>query len=244
VHVAVAPLCGEPHVLYGRLMARRNPKGPRAHQRSSGAHEGVVRGDSDSVTALAPLPAADLEIRGGACDDSGRSFLVIKQLALAAALAAGVACHARRERIEPAPPLLMPPECEQVLADLDCWLRSGDNAPVSVTQVVESLRASFRQELEQSGESDLHSRCADIARLRSEAFVAVGCGHAPLLSVPASAPPKAAPCGRGAFFFIRKDAKIVGCHLECETAADCPAPQSCTGWGSAVGGPTDQPFCE
>jgi hypothetical protein len=174
----------------------------------------------------------------------GAAFLVIRQIALAVALAPGVACHARREQIEPAPPLLMPPECEQVLADFDCWLRSGDNAPVSVTQVVASLRTSFRQELEQSGESDLHSRCADIARVRSEAFAAVCCGHAPLLSVPAPALPKPAPCGRGAFFFIRKDAKIVGCHLECATASDCPAPQSCTGWGSAVGGPTDQPFCE
>lgn len=177
---------------------------------------------------------------------------MVKQIALAMVLASGIACHARREQVEPArreqvepaPPLLTPPECEQILADFDCWLRSGNNAPLSVTQVVANLRASFRRQLEESGENDLQSRCASIARVRSEAFVAVGCEHAPLLSTPASAFQKPAPCEKGAFFFVRNDAKIVGCHLECVTAADCPAPQSCTGLGLAVGGPTDQPFCE
>jgi hypothetical protein len=220
------------------------PQDPPAHQKSSGALEGLRKRRLRQRGRSHPLRKAGLEARARACDDSGRALLVIKQIALAAALARGVACHARGEQIEPAPPPVMPPECEQILANFDCWLRSGDNAPVSVTQVVASLRSSFSQELEQSGETDLHSRCADIARVRSEAFVAVGCGHAPLLSLPASASGKPAPCGKGAFFFIRKDAKIVGCHLECTTAADCPAPQSCTGWGSAVGGPTDQPFCE
>jgi hypothetical protein len=169
---------------------------------------------------------------------------MIKHIALAIALAPGLACHGRREKIEPPPPLSMPAECEQVLANFDCWLRSGDNAPMSVTPVVASLRESFRQQLEESGEKDLQSRCATIARVRSDLFVAVGCGHAPLLTAPASAARTPAPCGRGAFYFFRNDAKILGCHLECVTAADCPAPQSCTGWGSAVGGPTDQPFCE
>lgn len=169
----------------------------------------------------------------------------MKQIALALALALGIACTTPRERIEPASPLSMPPECEQTLADFDCWLRSGDNAPASVTQVVASLRESFRQQLEESGQSDLLSRCTSIARVRSQAFVASGCGRAPLLSARTSSTlQKPAPCGQGAFFFIRNDAKIVGCHVECVTAADCPAPQSCTGLGSAVGGPTDQPFCQ
>lgn len=169
---------------------------------------------------------------------------MMKQIALALALAPGMACTAR-ERIEPAPPLSMPPDCEQTLADFDCWLRSGDNAPATVAQVVASLRESFRRQLEESGQRDLLSRCTSIARVRAQAFVAVGCGRAPLLSAQKSSTlQKPAPCGQGAFFFIRNDAKIVGCHAECVTAADCPAPQSCTGLGSAVGGPTDQPFCQ
>jgi hypothetical protein len=138
----------------------------------------------------------------------------------------------------------MPMECAQVLANADCWLRSGRNAPLAVTEMVARLRQDLDQQLEQSGEDDVRSRCAAIARVRSDTFAAAGCAQAPLLSASASAVPKPAPCGKGAFFFVRKDAKIVGCHLECTTSADCPAPHACTGWGSAIGGPLDQPFCE
>jgi len=172
------------------------------------------------------------------------SVRMMKQIALAMTLASGIACHARREQVEPAAASAMPPECDHVLANLDCWLRKGDNAPLNVMQVVGSLRASFREQLEESGESDLRARCTSIARVRSDTFVAVGCGAAPPSSAPASAVPKPAPCERGAFFFIRDDAKIVGCHQECVTDGDCPAPQLCRGSGSAIGGPTEQPFCE
>jgi hypothetical protein len=166
-----------------------------------------------------------------------------KECAFAIAISLGIACHAKREQ-SGSTPVPMPAECDQVLANIDCWLRSANNAPERVTQFVVGLRESFESERRESGEVELRSRCASIERLHVATFTAAGCATAPPL--PASAPMRRKPeaCEKGAFFFVRKDAKIVGCHLECSVPADCPPPQKCSGLGSAIGGPLDQPFCE
>ena len=151
----------------------------------------------------------------------------MKPIGLALALALGIACTARREQSEPAPPSSMPPECEQTLANLDCWLRSGGNASPSVAQVVASIRASFRQQLEESGLTNLLSRCMTMAGTLAESGGWLRTGPATIVRTGIVGVAETRPCGQGSFFFIRNDAKIVGCHRDCLTDTDCPAPQSC-----------------
>jgi hypothetical protein len=78
---------------------------------------------------------------------------------------------------------------------------------------------------------------------RRSRFETVGCADAGggIGSLPPSQP---AGCPPDEHFFIRRDGRVVGCRPDCVEAKDCPMGSSCASFGSAPGGPIDEPFCD
>lgn len=147
----------------------------------------------------------------------------------------GAAASQGTAPIEVAPPL--PPGCVQFLAQLQCWLRASGNAPEAVTRAVGNARAVFE------AHPDAATTCERAASARRPEIGSAGCNdvNGDLRELPASS---RAQCPPDEHFFIRRDGRVSGCHPDCATSDDCPRWQSCTGIGTAAGGPIDEPFCE
>jgi hypothetical protein len=81
---------------------------------------------------------------------------------------------------------------------------------------------------------------SDKAR-RHEAHIPESAAVGDLHTLPPADP---VTCPVDEHFFIRSDGWVVGCLPDCATSADCPAGYTCSGRGSAPGGPVDEAFCQ
>jgi hypothetical protein len=133
-------------------------------------------------------------------------------------------------------PTALPPPCVEFLGQLQCWLRASGNGPDDVEHAVSNARASFEAH-PQRAES-----CERAMVYRHQLIASTGCAHAG--EAPKLPPGVAADCPPTEHFFVRQDGHVSGCHRDCTLPADCPGGSSCTGLGSAAGGPIDERFCE
>jgi len=137
----------------------------------------------------------------------------------------------------------LPPGCVLFLAQVQCWLRKSGNVPAEADRAVGAARALLESRPPVGPPDDTAMRCQRAQARRKEDFEAAGCEEvvAELATLPPADP---IACPSNEHFFIRRDGRVSGCHPDCVTSADCPSGSSCTGVGSAPGGPIEEPYCE
>jgi hypothetical protein len=144
---------------------------------------------------------------------------------------------ARHVRAAAAESNLLPPACVSFLKDERCWLRSVGNDEDRVDLAIGDARAAYER-WHQSADA-----CRTETQFEALAFEAVGCAHAEDDPRPLAVAARV-DCPAGAFFFVREDGHVSGCHPTCTVPQDCDDGSSCSSTGSAVRGPILEPFCE
>jgi hypothetical protein len=155
-------------------------------------------------------------------------------------LAAGLAASCQRAPRAEGP---LPPSCVQFLLQARCWLRKSNNDAWEVDRALGAARASFEAPAPWGPPHAAADYCEMAQTFRRSKFEAIGCATASgdLHSLPASQP---AACPPDQHFFVRRDGRVIGCRPDCVDDKDCPAGSSCASFGSAPGGPIDEPFCD
>ncbi len=158
-------------------------------------------------------------------------------------LFAGAAAVSSCAKTRPSHATPLPESCVHLLVQARCWLRKSGNDPREIERALGAARSTFESSASWGPPHAMADYCQMAQTSRRAKFEQAGCadGAADIGVLPASAP---ADCAPEEHFFIRRDGRVIGCRPDCTSTQDCPQGSSCSSWGSAPGGPTDDLFCD
>jgi hypothetical protein len=155
----------------------------------------------------------------------------------------GAAAVSSCAKTPPRPATPLPESCVRLLVQARCWLRKSGNDPREIDRALGVARSAFESSAPWGPPHAMADYCQMAQTFRRAKLEQVGCadGAADIGLLPAGIPDGCAP---EEHFFIRRDGRVIGCRRDCASTQDCPEGSSCSAWGSAPGGPTDEPFCD